>query len=176
MPPSSARSLPPDVSRGRTIFMLAVSLAKATRSAPMTHQRILLVEDDDDAADAITACLRRGHLLNGVVRCDDGASALAWLATSPAPALVLLDIGLPGHVTGFDVLRAVRAVHAGGRRLPVLMVTASNDERDREEAARLGADGYVLKADVATALVRAARELEIGWLLVSRDERAGETR
>jgi DNA-binding response OmpR family regulator len=99
---------------------------------------IVVVEDDPNIADLLDMYLRRdGHR---VVQAADGVSALRAVDRE-RPALVVLDIGLPGNVDGFEVCRRLRS--AGS--VPVMMLTARGDEIDRVLGFELGADDYVTK-------------------------------
>ncbi len=96
--------------------------------------RVLLVEDDDRVAAALTDVLRRHGVL--VVRVATGREALAGHDVD----LVLLDLGLP-DVDGTAVCRALR--RQGD--VPIIAVTARTAERDRVGGLRAGADDYVVK-------------------------------
>jgi DNA-binding response OmpR family regulator len=99
---------------------------------------IVVVEDDPNIADLLDMYLRRdGHR---VVQAADGEAALAAVGRE-RPALVVLDIGLPGSIDGFEVCRRLRANSA----VPVMMLTARGDEIDRVLGFELGADDYVTK-------------------------------
>ncbi|MCL4422543.1 MAG: response regulator transcription factor [Actinobacteria bacterium] len=75
-----------------------------------------------------------------VLQASDAESGLAY-ASRDAPKLVVVDVGLPGAMDGFDVCRALR----GRGQTPVLMLTARDDEVDRVLGLELGADDYVVK-------------------------------
>ncbi|MGA2210936.1 MAG: response regulator transcription factor [Acidimicrobiales bacterium] len=96
--------------------------------------KILVVEDDNAIAEPLSAgLLREGY---EVVRVSTAAAAL----TAPPCDLVLLDLGLPdGH--GFEVCRELRARSS----VPIIIVTARDDEIDRVAGLELGADDYVVK-------------------------------
>ncbi|EST38434.1 transcriptional regulator [Streptomycetaceae bacterium MP113-05] len=103
--------------------------------------RLLLVEDDDHVAAALSAVLRRHGFT--VVHTRDGDEALRTLVPGPgsAPfAVVLLDLGLPG-LDGFEVCGRIRKLTT----TPVIMVTARSDVRSRIHGLNLGADDYVVK-------------------------------
>lgn len=104
--------------------------------------RILLVEDDDRVAAALTTALRRQGF--EVHRVATGAAALE----APEVDVVLLDLGLP-DLDGVEVCREIR------RRsdVPIIAVTARSDERDRVVGLRTGADDYVVKPFGAAELI-----------------------
>jgi DNA-binding response OmpR family regulator len=98
----------------------------------------VVVEDDPAIADLVVLYLRdagfRVHLA------VDGRRALEAVR-SRQPALVLLDLGLPGDLDGMDVCREIRRTNG----TPVIMVTARDDEVDRIAGFEEGADDYVTK-------------------------------
>ncbi len=96
--------------------------------------RVLLVEDDRDIADPLVVGLRREGF--DVTHVGTAAEALA----APLPDLVLLDLGLP-DAHGFEVCRQLRMRST----VPIIMLTARNDEVDRVAGLELGADDYVVK-------------------------------
>lgn len=100
-------------------------------------KKILIVEDDQDAANVLEAYLKRDHFLTVVAH--DGQKGLE-MAMSEKPDLILLDVMLPG-MSGTDVLLTLRR-RSG---VPVIMVTAIGDGADKISALRYGADDYVVK-------------------------------
>ena len=144
--------------------------------------RILVVEDDRSVRAALDRALRaQGYEVTGV---GDGLAALQATATED-PALVILDLGLPG----MDGLSMCRRLRADGDHRPVLVLTARDAVEDRVEGLDVGADDYLVKPfalDELLARVRALlrrvelpeqRALSVGDLRVdpaSREvERAG---
>ena len=111
--------------------------------------RILVVEDDADAAQVVSAYLtREGY---AVEVAHDGAAGLQAALTAP-PALVVLDWMLPG-VAGPEFLTALRRA----QRTPVIMLTARSEESDRIVGLELGADDYVVKPFSPRELVARVR-------------------
>ena len=104
----------------------------------MAGERILVVEDER----AVARGLEYGLTSEGftVLWADTGQRALE-LVRSQNPHLILLDIRLP-DVSGFDVCRQLRAE---GKRMPILMLTARDEEVDKVLGLELGADDYVVK-------------------------------
>jgi DNA-binding response OmpR family regulator len=98
---------------------------------------ILLVEDERKLRDLVRSYLERAGFT--VLSTASGAEALS-LATSAAPDLLVLDLGLP-DVSGETVAREVRDTGT----IPILMLTAKSSEEDRVRGLELGADDYVTK-------------------------------
>jgi two-component system catabolic regulation response regulator CreB len=125
---------------------------------PPSKPRILVVEDEPGIADTIRYALATDGFEPVCV--GTGAAALEALATTPTPALVVLDVGLP-DVNGFELIRQLHA----RAPVPVIFLTARSDEIDRVVGLELGADDYVAKpfsprelvARVRTVLRRSAR-------------------
>ena len=103
----------------------------------MLSRRVLIIEDDADAAGVLEAYLRRENY--DVVVTVDGLAGLD-MAQRWKPDLILLDVMLPG-LNGTEVLASLRRKSD----VPVIMVTAMGDMPDRIGALRYGADDYVVK-------------------------------
>ena len=111
--------------------------------------RILVVEDDADAALVVSAYLsREGY---EVTVANDGATGLQ-LARQAPPALIVLDWMLPG-VGGPEFITALRRE----QRTPIIMLTARSEESDRVVGLELGADDYVVKPFSPRELVARVR-------------------
>jgi DNA-binding response OmpR family regulator len=104
----------------------------------VSDERILVVEDERAVARGLEYGLKKEGFK--VFWAESGEEALA-LARAEDPHLALLDIRLP-DISGFDVCRALRAE---GRHLPILMLTARDEEIDRVLGLELGADDYIVK-------------------------------
>lgn len=96
-----------------------------------------MIEDDDAVADGIVDGLAVRSIT--ATRVADGATGLAAIASDP-PDLVVLDLGLP-DMDGTEVCRRIRAASA----IPVIIVSARDDEIDRVVALEIGADDYIVK-------------------------------
>ena len=103
-------------------------------------KRILLVEDEPNIIEAIRFILSRDGWQ--VSTHSDGTSAVEAIHRA-APHVVVLDVMLPGR-SGFDILRDLRAGEQT-RALPVLMLTAKGQGRDREQAERYGVTRFMTK-------------------------------
>lgn len=101
--------------------------------------RVLIVEDEPDVAEVLSLAFAMQWSDTEVRVASDGESALDLLS-SFVPAIVLLDVALPG-MDGFEVLREIRRFSD----VPVLMLTVRDDEREIVKGLELGADDYVTK-------------------------------
>ena len=117
-------------------------------------RRVLIVEDEPHIVELLTFLFRReGFEVEAI---GDGDAALAALARE-LPAVLVLDAMLPG-ADGFEILRRLRS-EARTARLPVLMLTAKGQRRDRATAEGLGADRFMTKPFSNAEVVAVVREL-----------------
>jgi two-component system, response regulator len=135
---------------------------------------ILLVEDNADDEALTIRALKKNNIRNQVVVAHDGAEALDFLFglrayegrdTSVLPQIVLLDLKLP-KVDGLEVLKRIRS-DARTKRLPVIILTSSKEERDLLDGYDLGANSYVRKPVDFTAFAEAVRQLGLYWLVLN---------
>jgi two-component system response regulator len=135
---------------------------------------ILLVEDNPDDEKLTLLGLRKNKIANEIVVARDGAEALDYLfATgryaerdrSQMPAVMLLDLHLP-KIDGLEVLRRVRADEQL-KRLPVVMLTSSNEEKDIVDSYNLGANSYVRKPVDFDEFSEAVRQLGLYWIILN---------
>jgi DNA-binding response OmpR family regulator len=113
---------------------------------------VVVVEDDPHIADLVDLYLRREGFR--VLLAGDGEKGLE-IFRQEDPSIVILDVGLPGARDGFDVCRAIRA----GSSVPVLFLTARDDEVDRILGLELGADDYLVKPFSPRELVARVRAI-----------------
>ena len=112
---------------------------------------ILIAEDDAGHARLIEKNLTRGGLSNRITRFDNGQAILDFLfrrgggphRAEDAPYLILLDIRMP-QVDGIEVLRQVKA-DPELRKIPVIMLTTTDDPREVERCHDIGCSSYIVK-------------------------------
>ncbi len=140
----------------------------------MDKRIVLLVEDNPDDEALTLRALKKNNILNEVVVARDGSEALEYLlgAAGTAPrirldqlAVVLLDLKLP-KVNGLEVLRRLRA-DPRTKRLPIVVLTSSKEEKDLVSAYDSGANSYVQKPVEFADFVRAAGHLGLYWLVTN---------
>ncbi|MGZ4995984.1 MAG: response regulator [Methylobacter sp.] len=137
----------------------------------MNPKTILLVEDNLQDEMLTLRALRRVNLANRVDVARDGRQALDYLfregefadrAGTDQPAVVLLDIGLP-RLSGLEVLEQLRA-DARTALLPVVILTSSDEERDRLKSYTNGANSFVRKPVDFTEFAETVARLGLYWL------------
>ena len=133
-----------------------------------TNRLILLVEDNEDDEVLTLDALRSGGITNDIVVVRDGAEALDYLfgsadANRILPAVVVLDLRLP-KVPGLEVLRRIRAAERT-RRLPVVVLTSSDEQSDLKASYGNGANSYVRKPVRHEDFVKAVQDLGLYWLI-----------
>ncbi len=138
------------------------------------NKPIMLIEDNPDDETLTLRALKKNNIKNEVVVARNGAEALDYLfGTGPyagrdltvMPQVILLDLKLP-KVDGLDVLRRLRANELT-RLLPVVILTSSNEERDRINSYGLGANSYVRKPVDFGQFIDAVRQLGLYWLILN---------
>jgi DNA-binding response OmpR family regulator len=115
---------------------------------------ILIAEDEPSILESLDFILRRAGW--SIAAVTDGEAVLSTLRRAP-PRLVVLDVMLPKR-SGFDVLKQIRADDML-RELPVLILTAKGQAKDRRTAEELGADGFVTKPYANAEVVDEVRRL-----------------
>jgi CheY-like chemotaxis protein len=135
---------------------------------------ILLVEDNPLDAELTIRALKKGGLANKLLWLKDGAQALDYLfrrgdyadRDDVFPRLVLLDLKMP-RVDGIEVLKAIKQDERA-RRIPVVITTSSQEERDVAQSYDLGANSYVVKPVEFGAFADLARQAGYYWLAINR--------
>ena len=135
---------------------------------------IFLVEDNDDDAELAERAFGRAKIGGPLVRARDGVDALDYLFARgkyaernvfDLPAVTLLDLKLP-KVSGLEVLKAIRADERT-KHLPVVILTSSNDDKDRLSAYLNFANSYVLKPVDYDEFVKVASQLTEYWTVLN---------
>jgi len=142
-------------------------MPNSTRGEPI---EILLVEDDAGDAKRTIDALKDGRLRNRITHVKDGLEAMAYLwregeyANAPRPDLILLDLNMP-RMNGQEVLAEVKE-DPDLRRIPVVMMTSSEQEKDIMTAYNLHVNSYVVKPVDVDQFIGAVRSIEQFWFTV----------
>jgi two-component system response regulator len=134
---------------------------------------ILLVEDSDADAELVLRALRKGGVVNKVMRLRDGAEALDFVfregvfnqRSGGQPRLVLLDLKMP-KLGGIDVLRRLKTDERT-RMIPVVVLTSSAEEQDVAESYRLGVNSYLVKPVEFTAFTSVITKAGLYWAVMN---------
>ena len=133
-------------------------------------KHILLVEDNGDDEALTLRALRQSEVPNVIRVARDGAEAMEMLIGIKPPArmpdLVLLDLKLP-KMSGLEVLQKIRENPATSR-LPVVVLTSSDEDRDIIESYNFGANSYIRKPVDFDEFIDAVRQLGLYWLRMNR--------
>ena len=140
----------------------------------MEPKIILLVEDNPSDIGLTQRALAKSQIANELVVAEDGQEALDFLFGTGAYAgremdlslaLILLDLKLP-RVDGLEVLRRIRA-DARTQRLPVVILTSSQEEQDLAQSYDLGANSYIRKPVDFAQFAQAIQHLGLYWLVLN---------
>jgi CheY-like chemotaxis protein len=136
---------------------------------------ILLIEDNPYEAELAIRSLKKNNLANNLVHIDDGANALDYIfkrgqyadnVTGRNPKLILLDLNLP-RVDGLEILRQVKS-HEETKMIPVVVLTASREQKDIIESYKLGVNSYIVKPVNFESFSQAIAELKMYWLVLNQ--------
>ena len=129
------------------------------------YKPILLVEDDDADAIITQRALKELKVANKLVRKVDGEDAIVYLRdqTNERPCVTLLDLNMP-RMNGFEFLKIVKADDVL-KRIPVVVLTTSNEDQNVVESFNLGVAGYIVKPVNYTRFVEAVKTLDMYWTL-----------
>ena len=149
-------------------------------TAPSIDQvvEVLLVEDNPNDVELTLYAFARQNVGNRIHVLHDGAAALDFIFGTGAyagrsvengPKIILLDLKLP-FVDGLEVLQRTKA-DPRTRAIPVVMLTASREERDIVESYQLGVNSYIVKPVDFAQFTEAVRQLGLYWLLLNQPPR-----
>jgi CheY-like chemotaxis protein len=128
---------------------------------------ILLVDDDEVDVMTVRRAFAKNNIANKLFVATDGIAALELLRSESIPAerrLVLLDLNMP-RMNGIELLREIRRDPAL-QTLTVIVLTTSNEDRDRVEAYQLNVAGYMLKPVTFHAFAEVMATLNKYWTLM----------
>lgn len=140
----------------------------------MAVNKILVVEDDSVDEMLTLRALKQCKVENEVEVIRDGGEAVDYLFATgkysdrdadDLPALVILDLHLPTY-DGMEILRRIRA-NDKTSLLPVVMLTSSDDEKDKKESYSLGVNSFVRKPMQFSDFILAVTQLGRYWLVTS---------
>jgi CheY-like chemotaxis protein len=128
---------------------------------------ILLVDDDEIDVMTVKRAFARANIANKLYVATDGMQALALLRADGIPAsrrLILLDLNMP-RMNGIELLREIRG-DPQLQSLTVIVLTTSNEDRDRVDAYQLNVAGYLIKPVTFHAFAEVMATLNKYWTLM----------
>jgi CheY-like chemotaxis protein len=135
---------------------------------------ILLIEDNPSDIGLTQRALAKARIANEMVVAEDGEEALDYLwgtgvhagrDASELPAVILLDLNLPG-ISGLEVLRRIRG-DVRTRRVPVVILTTSTENQDVAAGYDFGVNSYVRKPVDFNQFAAAVEQLGLYWLVLN---------
>ncbi|HLB70393.1 MAG: response regulator [Candidatus Methanoperedens sp.] len=141
----------------------------------LNEVEILLVEDNPYDVELTLTALKENNLTNKVHVLNDGAEALEFVFATGAhaqrnikniPKVMLLDLKLP-KVNGLEVLRKMKSDERT-KKIPVVILTSSQEERDVMESYNLGVNSYIIKPIDFNKFIDAVAKLSLYWVLLNR--------
>jgi DNA-binding response OmpR family regulator len=126
-----------------------------------------MIDDDEEDFVLVKGALASRRLKVDLYWAQDGEEAMNFLfrrgeyANAPAPNLILLDLNMPGK-DGFEVLRDLKA-HQNLRKIPVVILTSSRDERSVSRGYNIGASSFMLKPLTFDEMANAMQSLCEYW-------------
>ena len=134
---------------------------------------LLLVEDNPSDEELTLHVLKKYNLANRIHVVRDGAEAIEFLfenTIQDVPKLILLDLKLP-KLNGLELLSRIKADERT-RKIPVVVLTSSREDRDLFACYELGINSYIVKPVDFQQFTEAVRQLGIYWLLLNEQARA----
>jgi len=131
----------------------------------VTNKPILLVEDDLVDMMSVTRALKQIHVSNKVVHRENGEDGLNYLEdeTNDKPCIILLDLNMP-IMNGIEFLRAVKSDDKF-RRIPVVVLTTSDEQQDKVNSFNFGVVGYMSKPVDYWQFVEVIRSIDAYWTI-----------
>ncbi len=130
-----------------------------------TSKPILLVEDDQVDVMTILRALKEVHVVNRVVATENGEAALEYLREpdNEQPCIILLDLNMP-IMNGIEFLQNVKQDPLL-RRIPVIVLTTSEEQQDKMRSFDLGVAGYMTKPVDYRQFVEVVRSINLYWTI-----------
>jgi CheY-like chemotaxis protein len=131
----------------------------------VTNKPILLVEDDQVDKMTVVRALKEIHVTNPLVHRENGEDAVNYLqeATSDKPCIILLDLNMP-IMNGIEFLKMVKNDDQL-KRIPVVVLTTSEEQQDKVNSFDLGVAGYMAKPVDYRQFVEVMRSIDAYWTI-----------
>lgn len=159
-PPPKPRPVPKELlvgvrSLAKHNYFVNMTRPRPPRKVDPTKILVLLVEDDSTTRNILDFILTKGEGYR-TRTASDVKTFVAALQAKPLPDVIILDIELPGGVSGFKILAKIRS-HPALKNMPVIIFTAHSEPKDLQQGLELGADAYLSKPAKAEAILAAVK-------------------
>lgn len=131
----------------------------------ITNKPILLVEDDQVDTMTVMRALKEIHVTNPLVHLENGEEAVRYLRdpASEKPCIILLDLNMP-IMNGIEFLQVVK--HDDQlKRIPIVVLTTSEEQQDKVNSFNLGVAGYMAKPVDYRQFVEVMRSIDAYWTI-----------
>lgn len=131
----------------------------------VTNKPILLVEDDQVDTMTVVRALKEIHVTNPLVHVENGEEAINYLQDPQPdkPCIILLDLNMP-IMNGIEFLQVVKN-DSQFRRIPVVVLTTSEEQQDKVNSFNLGVAGYMAKPVDYRQFVEVMRSIDAYWTI-----------
>ncbi|MEO6431357.1 MAG: response regulator [Nitrosospira sp.] len=131
----------------------------------VTNKPILLVEDDQVDTMTVIRALKEIHVTNRLVHVENGEEAVSYLRDpeSEKPCIILLDLNMP-IMNGIEFLHVVKSDDQL-RRIPVVVLTTSEEQQDKVNSFNMGVAGYMTKPVDYRQFVEVMRSIDAYWTI-----------
>ena len=131
----------------------------------ITNRPILLVEDDQVDTMTVIRALKEIHVTNPLMNVENGEEALAYLRDreSEKPCIILLDLNMP-IMNGIEFLQVMKQDEQF-RRIPVVVLTTSEEQQDKLNSFNMGVAGYMAKPVDYRQFVEVMRSIDAYWTI-----------
>ena len=131
----------------------------------ITNRPILLVEDDQVDKMTVVRALKEIHVTNPLVHRENGEDAVHYLRdpASEKPCIILLDLNMP-IMNGIEFLKTIKNEN-NLKRIPVVVLTTSEEQQDKVNSFDLGVAGYMAKPVDYRQFVEVMRSIDAYWTI-----------
>ncbi|MFT6850026.1 MAG: CheY-like chemotaxis protein [Sphingobacteriales bacterium] len=136
----------------------------------MKRKPIMLVEDDEVDVMTVKRALRDLKVENQLISASNGEVAVEYFENpeNELPCFILLDLNMP-RMNGIELLKIIKA-DSRLKSIPVIVLTTSNEERDKIESFKLNVAGYMIKPVEYRQFVEVIKEIQVYWTISEKPD------
>lgn len=136
----------------------------------MQRKPIMLVEDDEVDVMTVKRALRDLKVENQLIAVNNGEQAVDYFenGANELPCFILLDLNMP-RMNGIELLKIIKADDRL-KSIPVIVLTTSNEERDKIDSFKLSVAGYMIKPVEYQQFVEVIKEIQVYWTISEKPD------